>query len=113
MTGHKFLSCFFTKKNGAAIGLVDGQIYPFLSSSSIHMSREFLSARERVNRPWLVWKALCLPQSQSHGHTVSVLAFSLTYSLKTHSYTHVAILVHESFRSLCLCNLSLYIGLDC
>ena len=46
MTGPKLPLCFFTKKNGAAIGLVDGQIYPFLSFSLIHMSREFLSARE-------------------------------------------------------------------
>jgi len=46
MTGYKLLSYFFTKKNRAAIGLVDGQIYLFLSSSSIYMSREFLSTRE-------------------------------------------------------------------
>jgi len=46
MTGHKLLSYFFTKKNGAVIGLVDGQIYPFLSFLSIHVSREFFFARE-------------------------------------------------------------------
>ena len=46
MIGCKLLSCFFTKKNGAVIGLVDSQIYLFLSSSSIHMLREFLSTRE-------------------------------------------------------------------
>ena len=46
ITGHKLPSCFFTKKNRAAIGLVDSWIYLFLSSSSIHMSREFLCARE-------------------------------------------------------------------
>jgi len=48
-----------------------------------------------------------------YGHMVSVLAFSLTYSLKTHSHTHVATLVHEPSRFLCLCNLSSHIGLDC
>ena len=46
MTGHKLLLCFFTKKNRAAIGLVDGQIYPFLSSSLIYVSREFLSTKK-------------------------------------------------------------------
>jgi len=44
---------------------------------------------------------------------VSVMAFSLIYALKTHFHTRVTILVHEPSRSLCLHNLSLYIGLDC
>ena len=46
MTDCKLLLCFFTKKNRAAIGLVDGWIYLFLSSSSIHISKEFLFTRE-------------------------------------------------------------------
>ena len=46
IAGHKLSLYFFTKKNRAAIGLVDGWIYLFLSSSSIHISKEFLSTRE-------------------------------------------------------------------
>ena len=68
---------------------------------------------ERANKPWLVWKVLYLLQSQLHGHMVSILAFSLTYSLKTHFHTCIAILAHEPFRSLCLHNLSSHIGLNC
>ena len=46
MTGYKLLLYFFTKKNRATIRLVDSWIYPFLSSSLIHMLREFLSTKE-------------------------------------------------------------------
>jgi len=56
---------------------------------------------------------LCLPQSQLYGHTVSIMAFSLIYFLKTHSHTYTTILVHEPSRSLCLSNLSPHIGFDC
>ena len=73
------------------------------------MYQESFFLLERADKPWLFWEVLYLLQSQLHGYMVSVLAFSLTYSLKTHSHTRVAILVHEPFRSLCLCNLSLYI----
>ena len=77
------------------------------------MYQESFFLLERADKPWLVWEVLYLLQSQLHGYMVSVLAFSLTYSLKTHSHTHVATLVYELSRSLYLYNLDPYIGLNC
>jgi len=77
------------------------------------MSPESFFPLKRADRSWPVWEALRLPQSRSHGHMVSVMAFSLTWFLKTHFHTRVATLVYELSRSLCLHNLSSHTGLDC
>ena len=90
MTGYKLLLYFFTKKNRATIRLVDSWIYPFLSSSSIHMSREFLSAKE--SRQTLAGLGSIVPFTksiaQSYGFYIGILSDLFFENTFPYSYSY-------------------------